>query len=150
MDARSTYREAAVRGASPVQLVIALYEQILHDLRRALSAFEKQDIEMRTRALNHALMVIGQLQSSLNMERGGEVAQNLQRFYNMVRRGLVEAQCRQSPASVLEQISHVTLVHDAWIEMERNVSAGPQDDMRRSPALTSSPGVAALLAEWDA
>src|SRR5689334_18427773 len=74
MDARSSYREAAVRGATPVQLVILLYEQGIEDLRRAIIALEKNDIEARTREINHALMVIGQLQASLDMERGGEVA----------------------------------------------------------------------------
>ena len=34
MDARSSYREVAVRGASPVRLVICLYEQAIEDLRR--------------------------------------------------------------------------------------------------------------------
>ena len=63
MDARSSYREATARGASPVQLVILLYEQAIEDLRRAVLALEKGDIEARTCSLNHALMVIGQLQA---------------------------------------------------------------------------------------
>jgi len=80
MDARSSYRESNVRGASPVRLVIALYEQAIEDLRRAVIALEKGAIEVRTREINHALLVIAQLQSSLNMERGGEVARNLACF----------------------------------------------------------------------
>ena len=77
MDARSSYRETVARGASPVRLVICLYEQAIEDLRRAVIAQEKGDIEARTRGINHALIVVAQLQGSLDMERGGEVAGNL-------------------------------------------------------------------------
>ena len=96
MDARSSYREASVRGASPVRLVISLYEQAIEDLRRAIIALDKGAIEVRTREINHALLVIAQLQGSLDMERGGEVAKNLARFYGVVRAGLTEAQLKQS------------------------------------------------------
>src|ERR1700758_1788645 len=96
MNPRTSYREVAVRGASPVRLVICLYEQAIEDLRLAVIALEKGDIETRTRGINHALTVLAQLQGSLDMERGGEVARNLSRFYNLVRSGLTEAQLKQS------------------------------------------------------
>ncbi|MGB2606634.1 MAG: flagellar export chaperone FliS [Candidatus Sulfotelmatobacter sp.] len=124
MDARTCYREAAVRGASPVRLVICLYEQAIEDLRCAVIALERGDIEARTRAINHALMVISQLQGSLDKQRGGEVARNLERFYNQVRSGLVEAQEKQSTRVLEQQISQLVTVYEAWLEVER-ATAGP-------------------------
>jgi flagellar protein FliS len=124
MDARSSYRESAVRGASPVRLVICLYEQAIEDLRRSVIALEKVEIEARTRCINHALMVIGQLQGSLNMERGGDVARNLERFYNQLRTGLIEAQQKQSARMLEERISQLVTVYEAWLEVERT-TAGP-------------------------
>jgi flagellar protein FliS len=121
MDAKLLYRKASTHGASPVQLVILLYEQCIEDLRRAIIALEKRDIEARTREINHAIKVIGQLHSSLDMERGGEVARNLEFFYNMVRRGLVEAQATQSARTLELQISHLVLIHGAWLEVERAI-----------------------------
>jgi len=164
MNARISYRESAVRGATPVQLVIALYEQVLDDLRRALAAFEKKDIEDRTRSINHALVVIGQLQASLNMTRGGNVAQNLQRFYNMVRTGLLQAHIQQSVLELKEQIAHVMLVHDAWVEVEqtgidggktdRRESARQEKDRKDNETKESRPAPAQdsslSFAEWDA
>ena len=119
MNARSSYRESAVRGASPVKLVICLYEQAIEDLRRAVLALEKGDIEARTAGINHALTVIGQLQGTLDMQRGGEVARNLEQFYNLVRAGLVEAQLKQSASLLERQISQLVLVYEAWQEVER-------------------------------
>jgi flagellar protein FliS len=133
MDARSSYRESSVRGAGPVRLVISLYEQAIEDLRRAVIALDRGAIEARTREINHALLVIAQLQSSLDMERGGEVAKNLARFYGVVRAGLTEAQMKQSSMLVEQQIAQLAEVHEAWLEVER-ATAKPNPP---APELTS-------------
>jgi flagellar protein FliS len=121
MDARLSYREAAVEGASPVRLVALLYEQAIEDLKRAGAAINRGDIEARTRAINHAVVVIGYLQSSLDKDRGGPVAANLERFYNQMRASLVEAQFTPSVATLERQVSYLVDVHSAWCEVERNV-----------------------------
>src|SRR5258708_38341830 len=119
MSARLSYRKAAVEGASPVRLVVLLYEQAFEDLRRALDSQNRGDIEGRTREINHAILVIGHLQTSLDKEQGGPVAESLERFYNQLRSGLVQAQFTQSAAALEQQISHLMEVHEAWCEVER-------------------------------
>ena len=58
-------------------MVVLLYDQLIKDLRRA--AAKMNDIEARTRELDHALKVLGQLQGTLDLTQG-EVASNLDRF----------------------------------------------------------------------
>ena len=150
MDARSSYREAAVRGASPVRLVICLYEQAIEDLRQAVIALEKGDIEARTRGINHALMVIAQLQGSLDMERGGEVARNLARFYGLLRVGLNEAQMKQSGRILEQQIAQLVVVYEAWLEVERATATPkpfPAESSLPKPE-ASSPEIS--CADWNA
>lgn len=119
-----SYREAAVAGASPVRLVILLYEQAIEDLRRAIIAHARGDIEGRTRELNHAILIIGHLQATLDAEQGGKVAANLALFYQHLRAELLEAQCKQSVTVIEHAISHLMQVHEAWCEVERS-SAPP-------------------------
>jgi len=150
MNARSSYRESSVRGASPVRLVISLYEQAIEDLRRAVLAVDHGDIEARTREINHALLVIAQLQSSLDMDRGGEVARNLARFYGVLRAGLAEAQQKQSADLLEQQISQLAEVHEAWLEVERATSTpAPSAPGPSSSALPVSPA-ASPSAGWNA
>jgi flagellar protein FliS len=145
MDARTSYREAAVRGADPVQLVVFLYEQVVEDVRRALAALLRGDVEARTREINHALKVIGHLQGTLDTERGGGVAGNLEVFYNQVRKGLVEAQFQQSAKLLEEQIAHLMVVREAWVEVQR---------MNPAPVLTpprpASSDIPTSSSEWNA
>jgi flagellar protein FliS len=149
MDARTSYREAAVRGATPVRLVICLYEQAIEDLRRAVLAQERGDIEARTRQINHALTVIGQLQGTLDKQRGGEVAVNLERFYNLVRAGMIEAQIKQSVRLLERQISQLATVHEAWLEVER--ATAPSQPLPAEPA-PGNPAVSSEIpiANWNA
>ena len=133
-----------------MRLVICLYEQAIEDLRRAVIALEKGAIEIRTREINHALMVIAQLQGSLDMERGGEVAKNLVRFYGVVRAGLTEAHLKQSARLLEQQISQLVLVYEAWLEVER-ATAKPNPPAPEPPS--DSPAVsspAASFADWNA
>jgi len=150
MDAGSSYRETAVRGASPVRLVICLYEQAIEDLRRAVIAQEKGDIEARTRGINHALLVISHLQGSLDMERGGEVAANLARFYNVVRAGLAEDHVKQSIRMLEQQISQLATVHEAWLEVERATTAPLPQSAGLAEAGPSTPSRETSLTDWNA
>jgi flagellar protein FliS len=153
MNARLSYREAAVEGASPLRLVVLLYEQAFEDLRRALDAQRRGDIERRTRHINHAILVIGHLQASLNKEQGGRVALNLERFYDQLRSGLVQAQFNQSAAALEQQISHLMQVHEAWCEVERvsgsavSASARAPEEREQEPEEEQS---SVSSAEWNA
>lgn len=128
MNAELTYRESAVAGASPVHLVTLLYEQAIKDLRHAIDAHTKADIEARTRHINHAILVIGHLEATLDKEQGGKVAENLQLFYEQLRSGLVNAQCQQSIPLLEQQILFLSLIHQAWCEVERAITR-PRDEV---------------------
>jgi flagellar protein FliS len=145
MDAKAKYREAAVRGAGPVQLVILLYEQSIENLRRAVVALERNDVEGRTREINHALKVIGHLQCSLDMEQGGAVAQNLARFYSNLRTCLIEAHTQQSTKMLEAQISHLLLVREAWAEVERGYASDAKAISRRARGDAARP-----VGDWRA
>lgn len=129
-------------GASPVRLVVLLYEQAMENLRRALAAHMHQDIEGRTREINHALLVIGHLQATLDKEQGGKVAENLTRFYEQLRAGLVEAQCKQSAEVLERQISHLMQVYEAWCAVEKSLAP--------PPAATAQSHGESPSSEWNA
>ena len=139
-----------MRGASPVRLVISLYEQAIEDLRRAIIALDKGAIEIRTREINHALLVIAQLQGSLDMERGGEVAKNLARFYGVVRAGLTEAQLKQSSILLEQQISQLSQVHEAWLEVERITTNANSPSSTLSTSARPAAAPEAAGADWNA
>ncbi len=129
MDPRIAYRQADARGATSLRLVVMLYEQIIQDLRLASLAIDQNNIELRTKRINHALDVICLLQATLNLERGGQVAQNLVRFYDAVRANLCEAQFQASKELLARQITDLLTVREAWAQVERLQGAAPISEM---------------------
>jgi len=119
MDVRLGYRAMAAQGATPLRLVILLYDQAIADLHSALSALARGDIEGRTRMINHAFLVIGYLQGTLNKDHGGKVAEDLERFYGKLRAGLVQAQFRQSEARLRRQLADLMKVREAWEHVDQ-------------------------------
>jgi flagellar protein FliS len=115
-NAKSVYRETEIQGATPLQLVVALYDAILQDLRAAMAAQKHNDIEERTKQVNHCLLTVAQLQGRLDFERGGEVAQNLDRFYSLVRGKLLEASIKASADAFAAIADMVATVRSAWNE----------------------------------
>ncbi|MGA2960135.1 MAG: flagellar export chaperone FliS [Candidatus Korobacteraceae bacterium] len=115
-NAQSVYREIDIQGATPLQLVVALYDAVLQDIRGAIAAQKHNDIEERTAQVKHCLLALGQLQGRLDFERGGEVAQNLDRFYSTVRGKLLEASMKASADTFAAIADMVMTVRSAWNE----------------------------------
>lgn len=113
-----SYRQSAIQGASPIGLMIALFDRLAGDLRRAAAALRKNDIETRCKELNHALLVIGQLESWVDVKSGGESAHILARFYAYLRAKMFEAGASKS-AKVLEmQVDMILLVRSSWQQLD--------------------------------
>lgn len=119
MNIQQSYREAAIQGASPVELVVRLYEQIIEDLRQAIIAIEQKNIQLRSNRIKHAILVIGHLQSTLNFTEGGKVARNLDNLYNVLRQNLVHVQFFPSKRALTQQITDLQLLREAWIKVDQ-------------------------------
>lgn len=116
------YRELAIKGATPVGLIVLLYDMAIESLSRAVREMDAGNIEARTADLNHALSVIGELQRSLNFEAGGEVAQRLNQSYDVARGKILEASIK-ADRKILEQLSTALCsMRESWVEVDREVS----------------------------
>lgn len=134
----SSYRRTAIEGASSIGLMIALLDTLAGDYRRAANALRKNDIETRCRELNHALLVIGRLESWLDLQNGGEPAQNLSRFYAYLRVKMMEASVKKSAEVLDAQIEMVVHVRSAWQQLDVSV---PEKPVEYVPVTATRDGV---------
>ena len=119
VDPRRTYQDNAVLGASPIELVVILYDLAIEDMRRAVAAMKNGEVEVRSAGVGHALMVLNQLQGTLDFEHGGASAKQFEQFYNLIRAKLLEAQMRGSSDLMQQQIRLMSEVRDCWIQAKR-------------------------------
>jgi flagellar secretion chaperone FliS len=137
------YRELAVKSATPVGLIIFLYDFAIEALLRASREIDAGNIEGRTAELNYCLSVISELQRSLNFEQGGDVAKRLTDLYDVSRTKILEANIKSSK-EIIERLAQVLAsIREAWQVVEKKnagkTGAEPAPEAPRMTPAASSP-----------
>jgi len=128
------YRRAALHDVSPVGAVLLLYDQLVKDLRKAQTAMREVRHEACAAELKHSLLIIQQLEGSLNRDTGEAFVPWLLRFYTLLRMNIINAQVKRSPEQLDEQISLILDVRSAWQEVERRNTSAAAHVATASPA----------------
>ncbi len=123
MDAIQSYQQSSIGSDHSVRLIILLYDQLLRDVRSAVNALRKHDVGLRCQGVDHAFVVLAELQGTLNLEAGGDIAQILNRFYDLLRSQLLRASVEGSPELLEKQLQNILGVREAWMEVEREQTA---------------------------
>jgi flagellar secretion chaperone FliS len=121
-DIAGLYSQGTARGATQLGLVVALYDTIVRDLRRANEAIVQKNIEKRTFEMNHALRVIAELENVLDFENGRKAAKKLKQFYTVTRGMILDAGVHDSAAEVNRLIEIFGTVRQAWQQADEKMN----------------------------
>ncbi len=122
----SRYQQNDVVSMSPARRVVFLYGQALASLRQAGRHLEKGEIEARSRSLNRAREIFGELLATLDFEAGGEIAGNLAALYAWFIGEAFQVDLKPDPARLERLITLVADLHAAWTAAADQVDHAPQ------------------------
>ena len=106
----------AVSTANPHQLIVLLFEGARQAVVVARAGIEANDIPKKGAAITKAIdVILNGLRASLNLEEGGELAQNLYALYDYMARRLLHANLNDDKAALDEVLGLLTEIHEAWI-----------------------------------
>ena len=131
----ATQRETSVSSARPVELVVMVYQRLLDHLQtgKIQMAEGADSSESLTKAID--LITTG-LESCLDKEKGGEIAQNLAFIYDWAGKEIIRARIRRDPEMIQGVINAFVPLAEAWLE-----HAGQKDESFASkylkPAMAS-------------
>jgi flagellar protein FliS len=110
-----------VEDASPTRLVQVMFEHVLSNLATAQGCMQRirgnlpyKDVVAKGKAVGKAVRLIGQLDASLNMEQGGQIAENLHNLYLYMLGRLTTANVDNDAAIVIEVSNLVRKIKDGW------------------------------------
>ena len=115
----SSYRETEIVTASPERLVALLYEGALRSCAAAAAHHQGGRVRERGEEISRALAIVGELRESLDCERGGEIARNLDALYLFVAACLFDAHSARRPEALAEAQSVLQELHGAWDQIAR-------------------------------
>lgn len=108
------YLETAVETASPARLIVMLYDGALRFVNEAIHAIQARNYEHQNYAFQRAQRILAELISSLDFEKGGEIAENLFRLYTYMYNQLVEANLQDSIERAQHVIQLLSELREAW------------------------------------
>jgi flagellar protein FliS len=120
-------------GASSHRLIQILIDGAIEKIRLARIFIEKSDVTEKIRQINWALSIIDGLRQSLDMEKGGEIAANLEALYDYMQRRLIVANADNDP-SILDEVAGLMLeIKSAWDAVPENISKESSEQTAEHP-----------------
>jgi flagellar protein FliS len=110
----ASYQQTAVQSRTPLELVVMLYDGALRFIAQARDGLSRQDIPARQQGISRALAVVSELQSTLDMQNGGNIAPELDRLYTFVIEQLTAASTAQDTRALDHASLVLTTLRDGW------------------------------------
>jgi flagellar protein FliS len=111
---RSVGVSSGVEYADSVQLVQMLFDGLLAALADAEGHMQRNAIAEKGESINRASKILIGLQSTLDFEKGGELARNLSDLYDYAMRRILKANLRNDIAAIQEVRGLLGEITGAW------------------------------------
>lgn len=122
--AANVYQQTHIHSRSPLELVVMLYDGAIRFVGEAKAALERRDLTAKREAISRTLAIVSELQSTLNMQDGGEIASSLDNLYTYVTSRLLEANM-QSDVTKLDEIAKLLgILRGAWADIASRPADG--------------------------
>lgn len=118
------YRRMDVETRSPMELVVMLYDGALRFVGDAREAIARKDVKARTQATRRALDIVSELQNTLNLEQGGDIARELDRLYGYISTKLLEV-TRGDAEAADEVLKLLGMLRDGWAQAQTAPAVAP-------------------------
>jgi flagellar protein FliS len=108
------YINDEILNADPLKLVQLMYQGTIDAVTSARASLARRDIKARSGSITKAILILTELSSSLNHEKGGELSARLAALYDYMQRRLLEANQTQVDAPLAEVAQLLQTLFEAW------------------------------------
>ncbi len=127
MSAKSISATTALDDITPYQVIHLLLDGALERVDQAISRLGEGDIDEAAILVQKTIGIVGGLRDSLDMEAGGEIANNLDTLYEYIVARLDAISDNGEPIAVLDEVRKLlSEVHTGWVGIAAEVL--PQQD----------------------
>ena len=120
------YRKTSVQSSSPLELVVMLYDGAIRFVLEARDAIARNDVRARTTAVSRALAIVAELQNTLNVKEGVEVARELDRLYAYMNTRLFEITAKADDHAAQEVHKLLVTLREGWAQIAAKGGAAPR------------------------
>ncbi len=107
-------RYAGIEGATAHQLVSMLMQCAIDNLAMAKGFIERKNYDKKAQSLRKVIAIVTELQSSLDKENGGDIANNLSNLYDYIFKLIIVASMENRPETITEASELMLNLLDSW------------------------------------
>lgn len=122
MDSVRAYRTSTMEGASHIDVILACYDALSESILLAAGAAARSDLEARCRYSEHAFILLGHLQSWIDLLDDFALRDGLVRFYCYVREEMLCLQAKTEEKAYRNLAMKVCETRAAWQERQARLS----------------------------
>ena len=130
----NAYKEMEVNSVNRLKIVLMVYDAAIGSVKYAITCHKRNDIVKRNRSISRAQFIINELNNSLNMQHGKEIADSLRKLYYFLNRSLNDALSQNDEKKLEDSLSILMNLKEAWEEItdkgvvdEPTINTGDQD-----------------------
>jgi len=116
--------QAAVETADPHSLIKMLIDGAIERINKAKYFMQENNVAQKGESISRAISIIDGLKVSLDMEKGGKIAENLAGLYDYMQRQLLAANVHNKSENLDEVLSLLNEIRSGW--------AAIPDDVRKA------------------
>ena len=130
---QNAYKKASVNTLDQTKLIIMLYDGAIKNASFAVEHMKSGQIEKVHECLIKTKNIVTELMATLNMDRGGDIAKNLQSLYSYMFSQLIEANMNKKTEPVVIVIDLLKELRAAWtqINSKKKNDAKTQNDQEK-------------------
>ncbi len=117
------YQVVDAQSSSPLELVVMLYDGAIRFLKQAKDAHERGDLRGCSASISRVLAIVSELQSTLDVEKGLDIAHELDRLYHYIIGRLLDVTTKQDAAALDEILSLLGTLRDGWASASGVIAA---------------------------
>jgi flagellar protein FliS len=115
----AAYQSVAIHGGvaadDPHHLILMLMDGVMQRISMARGCLARQDLGQKAELLQRSVALISELRGSLDHQKGGALAQNLDNLYDYMARQLVRANAENRVGLLDEVAGLMTEIRMAWV-----------------------------------
>ena len=129
-NAHSAYQTVQITTTDRGRLLLMMYEGAIKFLKQARAGLEANDMTRFCRFLSKGQAIIAELMNTLDFEKGGTIARDLDRLYDFMLFYLTEANLRRDTERITRVIGLIETIYSAYkeiIEKQKDVTTAPEE-----------------------
>jgi len=113
------YKTLEVNSSNRLKVVVMIYDAAIASLKQAVHCHGKNDLVRRNQFISRTQFIVQELNNSLDLQRGKDIAATLKKLYHFLNRHLGAVLSDNDIRKVEQSIAILSKLREAWQEISQ-------------------------------